>query len=139
MKIIYFILPFVLSIYSYAELSIEQINKMVEKIQQKRETKMDIDYKSVPTPFIIIKKSEDKKGKTIISTPTKPVKLHISAIINDSVNINGKWYSLGDSINEYTIIEIKDRFVKLKKRKNIVELFFPKRKLEIPQIKINEG
>jgi len=138
MKIIYFILPFVLSIYSYAELNIEQINRMVEKIQQKRETKMDIDYKSIPTPFIIIKKSENKKGETIISTPTKPLKLHISAIINDSVNINGKWYSLGDSINEYKIIEIKDRFVKLKKEKNIVELFFPKKKLEIPQIKIHK-
>jgi len=122
----------------YAELSVEQINNMVEKIQKKRKTKIDIDYRNVSTPFIIIKHSKEN-DKTIITTPVKKVSFHLRAIINDSANINGKWYYVGDKINGYTITEIHDRVVKLRKKKSGIDIFLPKKSLKIPQIKINEG
>ena len=122
-----------------AEFSMEQIDNMVLKIQQKRVSKMDIDYKSVPSPFIIIKKDEDTK-KTVVSTPEKKISFNLSAIINDTAFINGKWYKKGDVIGGYNITEITDTKVKLENKKSTIELFLPQKKsLDIPQIKINEG
>ena len=140
MKTVYWITTSSIIMFSslYAELSVEQINKMVEKIQQKRETKNDIDYKNIITPFVIIKQSKES-NETVITTPAKKISFHLNAIINNSANINGKWYYLGDKLNGYTITDIQERVVKLKKEKSELELFLPKKSLKIPQIKINEG
>ncbi len=121
-----------------AELSMEQIDNMVMKIQQKRVSKMNIDYKVVPSPFIIIKKDSDTND-TIVTTPTKKVSFELSAIINNSAHINGKWYKVGDSMNDYNVTEISDTEVKLQKGKSTIELFLPKKPVDIPQIKIYEG
>ena len=121
-----------------AELSVEQIDNMVKKIQQKRVSKMEIDYKVVPSPFIIIKKDSDTND-TIVTTPTKKISFVLSAIINGSAYINGKWYKVGDVMNDYNVTKISDTEVKLQKGHSTIELFLPKKPVDIPQIKINEG
>ena len=128
----------VLMISLNAEFSVEQINNMVTKIQQKRVSKMNIDYRSVPSPFIVIKKDEDS-NKTVAMSPKKQMSFDLSAIINHSAFINGKWYKVGDSMNDYNITKIGDTEVKLENGKNTIELFLPKKTIDIPQIKINEG
>ncbi len=132
------ILSFLLMISLNAEFSMEQIANMVEKIQQKRVSKMNIDYRSVPSPFIIIKKDEES-NKTVAMSPISEISFNLSAIINDSAFINGKWYKVGDSVNDYNITEISNTEVKLENGKNTIELFLPKKPVDIPQIKINEG
>lgn len=121
-----------------AEFNVEQINNMVNQIQQKRVSKMNIDYRSVPSPFIVIKMDEDS-NKTVAVSPKKQISFNLSAIINHSAFINGKWYKVGDSMSDYKIIEIGDTEVKLENGKNTIELFLPKKPVDIPQIKINEG
>ena len=132
------LLALFISINLNAELSIEQIDNMVNKIQQKRISKRNIDYRNVPSPFILIKKDENDK-KAVVSSLTKELSLKLNAIINDTAFINGRWYKVGESVNDYNITKIDDRKVELKKGKNTMELFLPKGSIDIPQIKINEG
>lgn len=48
--------------------------------------------------------------------------LKIFAIFNNKVNINGKWFSLGDYINGYKIIKITSNGVYLMKKSKIIYL-----------------
>jgi hypothetical protein len=142
------LLPFsvtvVITIYPlWGELSVSQIDQMVEKIQQKRVSKVEVDFDKVPTPFVIVKMDQESND-TILSSPEKKVVMKVYAIINDgtedsSANINGMWLHRNDSIDGYTVVEIKSDKVVLKKGDNTMELFLPKKPIEIPQIKINEG
>ena len=46
---------------------------------------------------------------------TQEIKLKIYAIFNNKVNMNGKWYKLGEEINGYKIVKILKNGVVLKK------------------------
>ncbi len=132
-KLIIFTL--LLSLSCNAELSIGQIDNMVLKIQKKRVSKMDIDYKTVPSPFIVIKKDKDS-NTTIVKSPTHKISFDLSAIINNSAFINGRWYKVGDMMNDYNVTNISGSEVKLQKGKSVIELFLPNKPVKIPQIQI---
>ena len=48
--------------------------------------------------------------------------LHLLIILNQSVNINNKWYNLGDAIMNYKIIEINDKSIKIQKNNDIIKM-----------------
>jgi len=52
------------------------------------------------------KKATKKSSKTMLSNSSS-VKLHLSAIINGSALINGRWYKPNDKIYNYKISNIK--------------------------------
>jgi hypothetical protein len=127
----------------WGELSVSQIDQMVEKIQQKRVSKVEVDFEKVPTPFVVVKVDQES-NETILSSPEKKVVMKVYAIVNDgtedsSANVNGEWLRRNDKIDGYTVVEIKNDRVVLKKGDNTMELFLPKKPVDIQQIKINEG
>jgi len=50
------------------------------------------------------------------------INLKIFAIFNNKVNINGKWFKLGDYINGYKIIKITSNGIYLMKKSKIIYL-----------------
>jgi hypothetical protein len=48
--------------------------------------------------------------------------LHLLVILNQSANINNKWYNLGDTIMNYKIIEINDKSIKIQKNNDIIKM-----------------
>lgn len=62
-----------------------------------------------------------KIGSTLgVITPPKIIEepLHLLAIMNKSVLINGKWYKVGESIRNFTLSEIKPNSVLLSGKKD---------------------
>ena len=72
----------------------------------------------------------------ITFTPTikeNKINLKIYAIFNQKVNINGKWYQIGNEINGYKIINITSNSVLLKKGSKILVLKIKNNILKVTQ------
>jgi len=63
---------------------------------------------NVPNPFF----------KDTINDMKKSTKFKIGAIVSDEVLIFGDWYKVGDSINDYKILDIDKNFIKIINIKN---------------------
>ncbi len=112
----------------YADLSVKQIEQMIEKIHLKREgIGLDILEKT-SEPFVKIEKSED--NKTVIKVPdeTPDVKLSLHAIMGKRAYINDKWEKVDDVIMGYTVKYIGKRGVVLRNGNTIKTLFLGKPK-----------
>ena len=48
--------------------------------------------------------------------------LKIYAIFQNRVNINGKWFKIGDIINGYKILKITNNYVYLKRNNKVLKL-----------------
>jgi len=112
------------------------VDQQVNAIKPPRSGMKYRDIKSIKNPFIFLKKNRTSEPKTtksrsiqkVSKTTTKLVKkkivhhtinkhLVLGAILNNSVMINGKWYKLGDKVNEYEISQINGNSVLLRKQK----------------------
>jgi len=60
--------------------------------------------------------------KNIAGVSKKNFNLEIYAIFQNRVNINGKWFKIGDSINGYKILKITNNYVYLKQNNQILKL-----------------
>jgi len=66
-----------------------------------------------------------KKQQPIVMDKPKP--LRISAIFNDKVFINGKFYRVSDRIYSYKIVKIGKNKVVMRKKDKVVVLYFMKK------------
>ena len=109
MKKIIFIIFYLLL---YADIT--HIIKEIKEIKKNKPTFKKIKHYNI---------FEYEIAKNTIATSTKKdVNLKIYAISQNKVNINGKWFKIGDIINGYKITKITNNCVYLKQNNNISKL-----------------
>jgi len=134
-KILVYIFSF--SMFLYADLSVQQIQSMVNKIHEKREGVKLATLDNTKEPFVRLS-SDDNSSTFVIPTTTKTreAKLTLHAIVNGKAYINDDWMSLSDKILGYELKFIGKRGVVLRNENHIKKLFL--RKIKESFIKIEE-
>jgi len=99
------------------------VDEQVQAIKPARSGMKRQELSSLKNPFIFIKKTDKtKKGskpdkKTgLKKVLKKKIDLKLTLVINQSAQISGKWYKIGEAINGYKIEEITPKAVLLKKK-----------------------
>lgn len=111
---------------SYADLSVNQIEKMVLKIHEKRVGIGLARLENTKEPFIHIEVEHNESTSTTPEKKDKELSLH--AILNNKVYINNGWYGLDDIIDGYTLKYIGKNGVVLRSKKRIKKLFLHEKK-----------
>jgi len=111
----------------HAELSVANIEKMVEEIKAKRTSKMKEDV-NITSPFILVRQESNSTIKGFEPATVKPMKFTLGAIVNDAAYIDGAWYRAGDEINGFKVVSVTSDRVTLKQDERTVVLFFKKTK-----------
>ena len=122
-KIFLLLLP--LTVLLNADLSVEQIQKMVLKIHEKREGVELATLENTKDPFIRFQE-EDNVTVPYVSAKKEEAKLVLHAIVNGKAYINDSWKSLDDKIMGYTLNYIGKRGVVLRNGNHIKKLFLQK-------------
>jgi hypothetical protein len=118
-KILLLLLPF--TVFLNADLSVEQIQKMVVSIHEKREGVELETLDATVSPFVRL---EVESNGTTFSTPVKEEeKLALHAIVNGKAFINDTWSNVGDTIMGYTLKFVGQRGVVLRDGNHIKKLF----------------
>ena len=116
-----------LNVLLAVDLSVDQIQNMVNKIHQKREGVKLETLESTKEPFV---RREETNSTAVYVIPTKKetkeAKLVLHSIINNKAFINDQWRSIGDKIFGYTLSHIGVRGVVLRNNNNIKKLFLRK-------------
>jgi len=117
-----------------ADLSIGQMETMVEKIKAKR-AGADIEKNpNFVSPFVMIQQDE---GKAVLDDPRNgAVVFTLGGIINNKAFVNSRWSKVGDRIEGYELTEIKDNHVTLVQEDRMIQVFLKKSK---PILQLNEG
>ena len=110
-----------LTVLVNADLSVEQIQKMVMQIHEKREGVKLVTLETTKDPFIRI--SEEDNVTALIIPEKEEAKLVLHAIVNGKAYINDSWSSLGDTIMGYTVKYIGQRGVVLRNGNHVKKLF----------------
>ena len=98
----------------------EDIDTILSKITTKRVSNVpEESILATPSPMPILVKKEynntsSDNNSTIIKAKEESFKL--TAIMNNSANINGKWYKLGEKIGSYKLEDIMDDSVFLRSK-----------------------
>jgi len=117
-----------LTVFLTADLSVNQIENMVNKIHHKR-VGINLDtLDSTKDPFVQVQESNNTTVIFVAPTKTasKEAKLILHSIINNKAFINDQWKSVGDSIFGYTLKHIGNRGVVLRNNTHIKKLFLRK-------------
>ena len=94
---------------------IKEYQEMFKQISKKRVGLDESEIVKVEEPFLTLenKKSNKNKSGTKIAIK-KDNSLTLEAIFNKKAKINGKWYSLYQSVGDKKIISVSDNYVWLK-------------------------
>lgn len=106
-----------LAVFLFADVSDTILKLQDMKNMKKKFLKIDYNiFKEEKKPVIkkVLKINKIKKAKKI--------NLHIFAIFNNKININGNWYKKGDIVYDYKIIKVLNNGVLLKKHSKITIL-----------------
>ena len=115
-----------LSSILYADLTMQQIQKMVHKIHEKRNGITLKMLNSTKEPFVHL---EVENNETIYVLPEKTeAKLSLHSIMNGKAYINNKWISIDERIIGYQLKYIGKNGVVLRNKNNIKKLFLHKNK-----------
>jgi len=132
-----FLALLILTVSSLADLSVQQIQEMVNKIHQKREGVKLETLESTKEPFVRLEENNDTSTYVI---PRKDEvaesKLILHAIVNGKAYINDSWVKIDDNILGYKLKFIGKRGVVLRNENHIKKLFLRKKRNNF--IKIEE-
>ncbi len=106
----------------HADLSVDQIEKMVKKIHEKRDG-FDLEtLDQTKSPFLVF---EEEEKVTSFVTPKQTLKAKISlhAIMGGKAFINDGWKDLNDTVLGYTLKYIGKRGVVLTRGDHIKKIF----------------
>lgn len=141
-----YVITFLLTISSLVANELSWVDEQVNAIKPNRVGTTNSSISKITSPFVYLKKNVPKDAKTNkvnksatsiktkSYTPTrnysssnrtskkaKRIKLKppfsLSAIINSSALINGKWYKVGDKVKRYKIMDIGKRSITLSRNK----------------------
>jgi len=126
-----------LSVYLDADLSVKDIQSMVNKIHQKRDGISLNTLANTKEPFVRLE-TENNISTFVIPTAktTNDVKLAIHAIMNGKAYINDSWMDVNESILGYELKHIGNRGVVLRNENHIKKLYL--RKMKDSLIKFEE-
>ncbi len=120
-----FLLLLSLTVFLSADLSVEEIEKMVYKIHQKREGVKLETLATTKEPFAI-----GENNVTFVAETQKvekqEAKLVLHAIVNGKAYINDSWSSLDDIVMGYTLKFVGKRGVVLRNGNHIKKLYLRK-------------
>jgi len=131
------LLLFFLTVASFADLTVQQIQDMVNSIHEKREGVKLETLQDTKEPFVRLE--ENNETSTYVIPRKEEVsesKLILHAIVNGKAYINTGWISVDDSILGYKLKYIGKRGVVLRNEHHIKKLFLRKHKNDF--IKIEE-
>jgi len=133
-KIFIVILIFIVNLYSS---ELDWVNEQISAIKPQRSGVKSATIQRLKDPFIFIRKKGSKsstasvkkvgssagvqdknkkvvpQGIEIVEKRVKRVNFNLSAIINKSALINGRWYGLNDRVRGYKLRKINKTFVVL--------------------------
>jgi len=116
-----------LTVLLYADLSVAQIQEMVNRIHKQREGVKLETLEKTKEPFARLQE-EDNKTTFVIPVKEKTVKLSLHAIVNGKAYINEEWKSVDEVIMGYTLKYIGKRGVVLRNANNVKKLFLYKKR-----------
>jgi hypothetical protein len=120
----------------YADLTVQQIQKMVLKIHEKREGIKLETLEDTREPFVHV---EIENNETTYVPPDKvEIKLSLHAILNNKAYINDSWLDIDDNIMGYKLKYIGKKGVVLRNDNNIKKLFLYDKKENYISIKEKE-
>ncbi len=110
-----------------AEITINDIDKLVNDIKQERIGLKEKEIRSAKDPFIY---PNGKLGRIIRSSKTvkKRYRFVLSAVINDRVKINGRWYKLNSKINGFRLSRVSKDHVLLTRKNERIRIFLKRSK-----------
>ena len=118
-----------LSIFLYADLSVKQIQEMVNKIHEKREGVKLSTLDNTKEPFVRLKVDNNTSTFVIPTVKLKgEAKLVLHAIVNGKAYVNDSWMSVKDKLLGYELKFIGKRGVVLRNENHIKKLFLRKKK-----------
>ena len=120
----------------YADLSMDQIRDMVQKIHDKREGINLETLSQTREPFVRLQE-ENNITTFVIPMEKENTKLSLNAILNKAAYINGEWKGIDDNIGGYTVKYIGKKGVVLRNDNQIKKLFLHKERENF--ITIKEG
>ena len=113
----------------------EDIDTILSKITTKRTSKVASEsILKTPSPMPKLIKSEENSSKSDTNSTTLKAKeesFKLIAIINNSANINGQWYKLGQMVGSYRLEDIMEDSVFLKNDHKEKILFFDQNRSKI--------
>jgi hypothetical protein len=123
----------------------DEIDKMVNEIKEKRESKMSKEeFLKLPSPLMKVKTVDKNltavsKGGLVFndsnSSATPIIEdFTLKAILNRRAFINDRWYKIGDEIGGYKLAKINGESVLLESGDKSKELFFHKKRDDKIQI-----
>jgi hypothetical protein len=120
-----------------ADLSVKQIEQMIEKIHLRREGVDLSTLEQTKEPFIRVKEEDNV---TVVEMPKKveDVRLVLHALMSGKAYINDSWKKVGDTILGYTVKYIGKRGVVLRNGNTIKKLFLGKSKKNLIMLEERE-
>lgn len=113
---------------------IAEYDKFFTQISEKRVGVSNSKIDNTKNPFIMTyKKVMVKDGNSTIEVK-KPTYV-LNTIFNDKAKINGKWYKIGNDIDDFKLASIRDKSVIIKNEHSKKELFI--RKSNVSKIKFS--
>jgi len=124
--------------YIYADLSVKQIENMVERIHEQRTGIKLSTLMNTKEPFVRFQKENNISTFVIPSVNIEDdAKLILHAIVNGKAYINNDWMDINESILGYKLMYIGKKGVVLRNENHIKKLFLSK-KLKNSFIKLEE-
>ncbi len=117
-----------LSMALQADLSVKQIQEMVNKIHEKREGVKLETLKETKEPFVHVFVDNNVSTLVVTTVKTKEDKLILHAIVNGKAYINESWIKIDDKILGYDLKFIGKRGVVLRNENHIKKLFLRKKR-----------
>ncbi len=105
-----------------ADITINDIDKLVNDIKQERIGLKNKEIQNAKDPFIY---PNGKLGRILHSGKSKKkhYRFVLSAIINDHVKINRKWYKLNSKINGFRVSKVGKDHVLLTRNNERIRIF----------------
>jgi len=128
MKNLLMIIPLFISLNLFAENELKWVDEQIQAIKPPRSGISKSSVNATENPFIFLNKIKSKeKRKTTYTRKVnkvqnksnsvqiykKNITLRLSAIMNNSALINGRWYKIKDKVGQYTLMEITRKNVLL--------------------------
>jgi len=136
-RIIILLLLLLLSSSLFGNITLEEIDMMIDKIKKPRDGILLEALSSTPDPFkqlippVSVASSSDK----LLLKKDKDFSLN--AIMNGKAFIDGKWHIVKDIVSDYEVMFIGKKGVVLSRERNIIKLFLKKKKKNIIQLEEN--
>ena len=127
------LISLLLSTLVYSDLSIDQIEKMVSKIHEKREGVNLETLNLTKEPFVRLEK-EDNVTSFIVPQQSEEVKISLHAIMSGKAYINESWKDINETVMGYTLMYVGKKGVVLRNGNHIKKLFLHENKNDFIKI-----